>query len=542
MNLIYKSLISDTDLFKGVDLSKVYVSPMLEEVKKKFKLPSRVYVFDTTLRDGEQTPGTCFTLQEKIEIASKLDELGVDVIELGFPVNSPEEEESVRVIASQGLRAKTCGLARCVKRDIDVCIDTNVDRVHVFIAASDIHLKYKLKISAEKALEYAVNSVEYVKSYGVECEFSCEDATRTSIDRLIKFYKAVVEAGADVINVPDTVGVIDPNGMFELIRRLGEEVKAPISIHCHNDFGLAVANTIAGVLAGARQVHVTVNGLGERAGNASLEQVVTALSLMYGVKMNVKLNMLTPVSKLIQKYSMINVPPNYPIVGENAFSHEAGIHVHGVLERAACYEPFSPELVGQQRRIVLGKHTGRHAVSSFIKAHYGEIPEDKLNEIVNRVKEVGARKKKVVEDDVLAIADEVLGKYYEGREKIRLDEIVVVTGNKITPMASIQLLIDGDKRVSAGVGVGPVDAAANAIQRAIGERIRLLNYKLEAISGGTDSLASVEVLVDDTAGARARGTAVSGDIVMASVKALIEGINRLYVRRESLRRLGEGRV
>lgn len=515
-------------------MKEVNLSYLLQDVKTKFNFPKTVKVFDTTLRDGEQTPGISFTLDEKIKIAQQLDELGVDVIEAGFPVNSPDEKEAVKLISRENLNAKICGLARCVRKDIDVCIECEVDRVHLFIATSDIHLKYKLKKSAEDALEDAITAVEYVKSHGLECEFSCEDATRTEINRLLKFYNAVCDAGAEVINVPDTVGVIDPDAMYFLISTLKASVPSEISVHCHNDFGLAVANTLAGVKAGASQVHVTVNGLGERAGNASLEQVVTALTLMYNIKTNVKLECLTKTSKLIQKLSLINLPPNYPIVGDNAFSHESGIHVHGVLERAACYEPYPPELVGQSRRIVLGKHTGKHAVSSFIKVHFGEVPDEKINEVVRRVKELGARKKRIVEEDVLAIAEKVLREEIKEKE-VELDEIVVVTGNKITPTASVQLKVMGEKRVSAGIGVGPVDAAANAIQKALKEEIRLLNYKLEAITGGTDSLASVEVLIDDLKGIKSRGTAVSGDIVMASVEALIESINKLYVYRHRIK-------
>ncbi len=520
---------------------KVSLSCFLKSTRTKFNLPDRVYVFDTTLRDGEQTPGVSFTIDEKIKIAEQLDKLGVDVIEAGFPINSPDEAKAVKKISSENFRAKICGLARCVKGDIDACIQCDVDRIHLFIATSDIHLKYKLKKSAEEALEQAVKAVEYAKAHGFECEFSCEDATRTEINRLLKFYKAVCDAGADIINVPDTVGVIDPDSMYVLISVLRANINRPISVHCHNDFGLAVANTLAGVKAGASQVHVTVNGLGERAGNASLEQVTTALALMYGVKVNINLKLLTQTSKLVQKLSLIDLPPNHPIVGDNAFSHESGIHVHGVLEKATCYEPYPPELVGQSRRIVLGKHTGKHAVSSFIKAYFGDVPEDKINEIVRRIKELGAKKKKIAENDVLTIAEQVLsGKIRE--ESVKLEEIVVITGNKITPMAYVRLRVGDDVKVAAGSGVGPVDAAANAIQKALKEEIRLLNYKLEAITGGTDSLASVEVLIDDLKGIKARGSAVSGDIVMSSVDALIESINRLYAHRKRVKDLGLKRL
>ena len=516
--------------------ARASLSPMLEEVWRGVERPSRVEIFDTTLRDGEQTPGTSFKVEEKVRIAESLDRLGVSVIEAGFPANSPEEERAVREVASLGLNAKLCGLARCVREDIDACVRAGVDRVHVFIATSDIHLRYKLRMGVEEALNRAVESVEYVKDHGVECEFSCEDATRTPYERLVRFYRSVVEAGADVVNVPDTVGVVDPWGMYELVGRLRKDVGAPLSVHCHNDFGLAVANTVAGVLAGASQAHVTVNGLGERAGNASLEQVVAALELMYGVETGVRMELLTEVSRLVQKYSLIQVPPNFPIVGENAFSHEAGIHVHGILEAAQCYEPFPPEVVGQERRIVLGKHTGRHAVRAFLESRLGRVSEDLLDEVVRRVKEVGARKKRMLEEDVLAIAEDVMERRVGRERQVELEEIVVVTGNKVTPTASVQLRVGDTVRVAAGIGVGPVDAAAKAIQKALNEEISLLKYDLKAISGGADALAHVEVLVEDLTGERAKGSAVTGDIVMSSVEAIVEGVNRLYVRR--LRRGG----
>lgn len=511
--------------------SEVGLSEYIKDVYKESKFPKEVKFFDTTLRDGEQTPGVSFTADEKVNIAKALDELGVDVIEAGFPINSEEEERVVREIANTGLNAKVCGLARSIRADIDSCIRCDVQRVHLFIATSDIHLKYKLNKTEEDALRQAVDAVTYVRDHGIECEFSCEDATRTPIERLLRFYKAVEEAGASYFNVPDTVGVIEPDAMKHLVSALRRNLKGIVSVHCHNDLGLAVANSIAGVKAGAEQIHVTVNGLGERAGNASLEQTAVALRIMYSVSSKIKLELLTNVSKLVQRYSMINITPNYPVVGSNAFAHESGIHVHGVLQNFACYEPYPPEIVGQKRRIVMGKHTGRHAVSSFIKVYFGDASDDKVQVVVDRVKQLSALKKKLSEEDVLAIAEEVLGKVEEAGRAFELEEIVVVTGNKVTPTASVQVrLPDGVMQVAAGVGVGPVDAASNAIQRALGKELRLLNFKLEAISGGTDSLASVQVTVEDLKGNKATGSAVSGDIVMASVQALVEGLNRLIIR------------
>ncbi|MDI9643973.1 MAG: 2-isopropylmalate synthase [Candidatus Verstraetearchaeota archaeon] len=509
----------------------VFVSNFIDPVKARAKFPERVYVLDTTLRDGEQTPGVCFTLEEKIEIAKRLDELGVDVIEAGFPVNSEEECNTVKTIKREGLKAKVCGLARCVINDIDACIKSEVDRVHIFIATSDIHLKYKLRMDEERALTQALAATEYVKDHGLECEFSCEDATRTPIERLVRFYGSVEERGADVHNVPDTVGVMEPEAMFDLISRLKALLRKPISMHCHNDFGLATANTLAGVKAGASQIHVTVNGLGERAGNASLEQTVTALTAMYGVRTGIKLSLLKEVSKVVERSSMIPLPPNFPIVGNNAFAHEAGIHVHGVLAKAESYEPLTPEMVGQKRRIVMGKHTGKHGVANFVKEKYN-LTEEQIAAVVERVRTLAIRKKKITEDDVNAVVDGILGSVPDQEKLLRLDEILVVTGNKITPTASVQLIHNSQRRVAAGIGTGPVDALSKAIQSALGEEIRLLNYKLEAISGGTDSLCTVEVMTEDREGRTAMGLAVGGDIVMASANALMESLNRIYSKRE----------
>jgi 2-isopropylmalate synthase len=508
----------------------VFVSDFIQPVRERAKFPKRVYVFDTTLRDGEQTPSVCFTLEEKMEIARKLDELGLDVIEGGFPVNSEEETETIKRIKGLGLKAKICGLARCVTADIDACLKADVDRVHIFIATSDIHLKYKLKIDENRALEQAILATDYVKAHGLECEFSCEDATRTPLKRLLKFYRSMEEHKADIHNIPDTVGVMEPEAMFSLISKLRGELKRPISMHCHNDFGLATANTLAGVKAGASQVHTTVNGLGERAGNASLEQVVTALTAMYHVKTGVRLGLLKDTSKIVERASMIKLMPNFPVVGENAFAHEAGIHVHGVLARAECYEPLTPELVGQKRRIVMGKHTGKHAVASFVKEKYN-LSNEQIGKVVERVRNLTVSKKKIIEEDVVAIVEGVLGSVPESERVAKLDEVLIITGNKITPTASVQLTFEDSKRVAAGVGAGPVDAVARAIQSALGEEIKLLNYKLEAISGGTNSLCSVEVTVEDKEGKPARGLAVGGDIVMASVNALMESLNRIYSKK-----------
>lgn len=432
-------------------------------------------------------------------------------------------------ISRLGLKAKTACLARCAKVDIDACIDTDVDRAHLFIATSDVHLKYKLQMGVDEALEAAIRAIEYAKAHGFEVEFTCEDGTRTPLNRLIKFYKAAEEAGADIITVADTVGTTEPNAMFYLVSKIKESVKIPISVHCHNDFGLAVANTIAGVLAGAEQVHVTVNGLGERAGNASLEQVVMALTAFYGIKHNIKLNKLYEVSKLVEKYSMIKLPPNYPIVGENAFAHEAGIHVHGVLSNPISYEPIKPDLVGQRRRIVLGKHTGRHAIEFFLKTYFGrDISRDIILKVTEKVKELASKKKKVTEGDVIGIAKSILG-ISMLRENVKVKEFTVMTGSNISPTAIMKLEINGREVIVAEVGINTIDALIRAINKVFGNETIVKSYRLNVTTGDNDALYMVEVIVEDTKGRSIRGLAIHNDIAKATVEALSDAINKFYM-------------
>ena len=495
--------------------------------KRSVNFPEKVDIFDTTLRDGEGTPGVNFALEEKVEIAKALDNLGVAVIEAGSPITSEVERRTFKEIVKLQPRAKICGLARVLQEDIEACLECGVDRVHVFVATSDTHLKYKLRMTEKEALDKTVKSIEFVKAHGLECEFSCEDATRTPLERLKTFYKAAEDAKADIVNIPDTLGVMEPDAIVNLVTEIRKVIKIPISIHCHNDFGLAVMNSLAGVKAGASQVHATVNGLGERAGNASLEQVVAALELLYGVPTGIKMELLTKTSRIIQKYSLVNLPPNYPIVGENAFTQQTGIHVHGVLAKKETYEPFSPELVGQKRRITIGKSTGHHAIEYFLKRHNYQFNEAQLREIVDRVREITAFKKKILDKEVLLIAEDVLGETSEKRESVKLEALSVTTGT-ITPRAKIKLNVRGQTKEGESTGVGPVDASAKAIEIALGERFHLAKYKLEAISGGADSLCSVEVVMEDELGNTSTGSAIGPDIVKTSVDAMIEGINRLY--------------
>nr|WP_148682581.1 homocitrate synthase family protein [Pyrobaculum ferrireducens] len=368
-------------------------------------------IFDTTLRDGEQMPGVALSPGEKLQIALALDEAGVDMIEAGFAAVSRDEKMAIRQISKEVSTAKVVSLARMSKADVDAALDADVDMVHVFIATSDIHLKYKLGISREEALRRIEEVVSYAKSHGVEVLFSAEDATRSDLEYLAEAYRRAVEAGADEINVPDTVGVMTPSRMAYLVRYLKERLPpVPMHVHCHDDFGMAVANTVTAIENGADVAQVVVNNFGERAGNAALEEVVAAVHYLLGLRTNVKLEKLYGLSQLVSKLFGVPVPPNKAVVGENAFSHEAGIHVHGVLNNPFTYEPMRPEDVGNKRRIVLGKHSGRHSVAWALK-NMGVEPSDELVDyVLDAVKELAVRKVRV--DEV--VLRELVNRYNRG--------------------------------------------------------------------------------------------------------------------------------
>ncbi len=495
-----------------------------------------VKVFDTTLRDGEQTPGVAFPLDAKIKIARQLDRLGVDVIEAGFPAASKGEFEAVKKIADLGLNSTICALARIVRGDVDSALDSNADMVHVFISTSKIQIEHTIKKSREEIIQLAVDAVEYIKDHGRECMFSAMDATRTEMDYLKEIYGAVEEAGVDIINVPDTVGIATPFKFHAMIKELREHLKVPIDVHCHNDFGLAVANTYAAVLAGANEVQVTVNGIGERAGNAALEEVVMILHSLEGIKTNIKTEELVNTSKLVERLSGIRMPPNKPIVGANAFSHESGIHAHGVLKDARTFEPgvITPEMVGHRRRIVIGKHAGRHQIRKILEDAGYHVDEETLTKIMDKVKELGDKGKKVTDLDLFTIAEVVLGELKKEERAIVVDEVTVLTGNKITPTAVINAEVEGKRKVTSAIGLGPVDAALNAVKELAGESIKvnLTEFRMDAISGGSDALAEVYVTVEDDEGHTFTAKAAGEDIVMASMDAIIHAINYLMLMRK----------
>lgn len=513
---------------------ETYISDFIRQAGKEIRAPENVRIFDTTLRDGEQTPGVSLTPDQKLLIARQLDKLGVDTIEAGFPIVSDGERKAVSSIAKARLNAEICALARCTKDDIDAALACDVDCVHVFIATSDIHLKHKLKMTREQVLEEAVKWVEYTKKHGVIVEFSAEDATRSELGYLKQVCQAAIEAGADRINVPDTVGVITPRGMYYLINQLKPAIKVPISVHCHDDLGLAVANSLAGVEAGAMQVHVAVNGLGERAGNASLEEVVMGLRALYNIKPRIKTELLVETSNLVERLTGIAVPPNKAIVGDNAFAHEAGIHVHGVLEFPGTYEPLSPELVGHHRRLVLGKHAGTRSVKSQLEDFGIKATREQLTDITRQVKGLGDKGKRVTDVDLRAIAESVIGSLPPEEKVVELKEITVTTGSTITPTASVRLHVRGEERTGSATGVGPIDAAIGAIRNVMGEvsALRLKEYHLDAITGGSNALAEVTVKLEDEKGNIYIAKGVREDVVLASVDAMVNGINRYFAGRK----------
>lgn len=500
------------------------------------KNPDYIRIFDTTLRDGEQTPGVSLTVEDKIEIARQLSKLGVDVIEAGSPMSSAGEKKVVKEIAKAGLEAEVCGLARATRSDIDDALDCDVDLIHVFIPTSPVQMKYAVNMSPEQVLSATFDNVNYIRSHGVKCEFSPMDATRSKIDFLKKVCQAAEKAGADMINIPDTVGIMIPRSMRTLIEEVKKAVKVPISIHCHDDFGMAVANSLAAVEAGATQVHATINGLGERAGNASLEELVMALQIIYKLKTGVNSRLLYSTSRMVSTLTGIFVQANKAIVGENAFAHESGIHTRGVTVKPLTFEPIKPELVGRTRKLVAGKLAGTRGVKAELQEIGIQPTDDQLKEIVRRVKELGDKGKMVTDADLLALTSAVMGEVIAEEKIVDLCDLAVVTGIKVIPTASVRLVLDGEEYIAAETGVGPVDAVLKAIQKLTSNlaKIRLNEYRLEAITGGSNAVAEVVIKVEDEQGHIVSARAAREDIVMASVEAMINGINKCLIKNRKL--------
>jgi len=495
----------------------------------------RIRIFDTTLRDGEQSPGASLSPEQKLTIAKRLDALGVDAIEAGFPIVSTGEQQAIKMITSANLSAEICGLARTDKKDIDAAVDVGLNYIHTFIATSDIHMEYKLKLNKDQVLAKAVEAVEYGKSRGLQVEFSAEDATRTDREFLKKVFGAVAKAGADRVDIPDTVGYSTPQYISDITRDTIEVTKLPVSVHCHNDFGLAVANAISGIQAGASCAHVTINGIGERAGNASLEELVMSLQcLQFNEKYEtgIKTKLLYDTSRFVSKLIGMTVQPNKAIVGENAFGHESGIHTHGVLSNPLTYEPISPELVGRSRLLQVGKHAGIHGMNAMLQDFGIEPNHEQAKQILEKVKILGDQGKQVTDVELITMASEVM-KEHGIKRIVQLTGFSVSTGIGTMPYAFVKLNIDGKEFSATDHGVGPVDASLNAIKK-ITEKIsevRIKEYGLASISGGSNALCEVTIKVEDAQGNTSSAKSVGEDIVTTSVQAVIDGLNRIMLKK-----------
>ena len=484
-----------------------------------------IKILDTTLRDGEQTPAVSLSSLEKLRIASQLDEIGVDYIEAGSAITSEGERESIKQITSQGFDSEILSFARPLTIDIDYCIDCDVDSINLVVPTSELHIHDKLNTTSEKLIDLSNNAVDYCKDHGLGVELSAEDASRSDFNFLTEVFQNSIDHGADRICVCDTVGILTPESSFNLFSNL-KDFSVPISCHCHNDFGLAVANTLSAVKGGASEIHTTVNGIGERAGNTSFEECVVSIDrLMPQFSTNVKINKIYAISKLVARYTGVYIQPNKAIVGENAFSHESGIHSDGILKNSSMYEAIKPELVGRKRKFVIGKHMGTHGLNERLKELGITVNNDQLKQICDDIKDLADKGKTVSDVDLLVLADNALEVNHEDR--IKLDELTIVSGNKVMPTASVKINVDGEDVLNAGVGLGPVDAAINALKSLdIFKDIKLVEYHVDSLTGGTD--AFIDVIIKLQKGDKivsARGT--EADIINASVKAYIDGVNRL---------------
>ncbi len=494
----------------------------------------RIDIFDTTLRDGEQSPGASMSLESKYEIAVQLARLGVDVIEAGFPISSPQQFKACKLIAEQIKGPTIAALARAVKKDIDAARESiqaaEKPRIHTFIATSPIHMKYKLQKEPDEVIEMAVEAVKYARNFVPEVEFSPEDGTRSELNFLIRIIEKVINAGATIINIPDTVGYAIPEEFGKFIKDIIEGVpnidKAKISVHCHNDLGLAVANSIAAITNGARQVEVTVNGIGERAGNAALEELVMALNVRKDYlpyKTGIDTTQIYNTSRLLSKIIGFPIPRNKPIVGENAFSHESGIHQDGVIKKRETYEIMTPESVGRDSsNLVLGRHSGMHGFSKRLSELGFKLDKEQIKKAYESFLEIADRKKEVFDDDLYVIVSNQLG--YKSATYF-LDYFNIQSGNMAVPTATVRIKTDDKVYEEAAVGDGPVDAVFNAIDRVTGIKTQLVEYNVQAVTPGRKAMGEVTVSlqIDNK---KFIGRGASTDIIEASAKAYINAINR----------------
>ena len=486
-----------------------------------------IKVLDTTLRDGEQTPGVSLTPKEKLRIATKLDEINVDYIEVGSAITSEGERDSIKEITKQGLNAEILSFSRPLKVDIDYCLECDVDGVNLVVPTSELHIKDKLNTDFDNLLKLSNDAVDYCKDHGLIVELSAEDASRSDTDFLKSVFSDAIDHGADRVCICDTVGILTPDSSNDLFNKF-KDLPVPLACHCHNDFGLAVANTLSAIKGGASEIHTTINGIGERAGNTSFEECVVSIDLLLPeFSTEVEIGEIYDISKLVARSTGVYIQPNKAIVGENAFAHESGIHSDGIIKNSATYEAMTPELVGRKRKFVIGKHMGTHGLNTKLKELGFDVDNVQLQQICDNIKVLADKGKTVTDVDLLAIADNVLEINQE--DLIKLDEITIVSGNKVMPTASVKVTVDNEEILNAGVGLGPVDAAINALKSLeIFKDVNLIEYHVDAITGGTD--AFIDVIIKLQKGDKvvsARGT--EPDIINASVKAYIAGVNRLLM-------------
>ena len=505
-------------------------------------MTDKITIFDTTLRDGEQSPGYSMNTAEKLHLASQLEKLRVDVLEAGFPSASQGDFEAVRMIAQKIRGVQVASLARTSKEDIDAAWgaikEAEYPRIHTFIATSDIHMKHKLKMDRDQVIATAVDAVKYAKQFTDNVEFSAEDGSRSDRDFLCKVFDAAILAGATTVNLPDTVGYAIPDEFADLVSYVMSHTpnigKAILSVHCHNDLGLATANTLAGIHSGARQVEVTVNGIGERAGNTSLEEVVMALHarrnyLPYATNIDTK--EIYPSSHLLVMITGIPVQPNKAVVGANAFAHEAGIHQDGMLKHKMTYEIMEPATIGlKANRLVMGKHSGRHAFRDRLKILGYDLSKSDIDLLFQKFKELADKRKEIVDEDLeVLIAEEIL----RVPDTYKLQYLNVISGTATVPTATVQLEIGKKVQQDAGFGIGPIDATFNAIAKMTGTQSKLLHFSIDSLTGGTDAQGSVTVRLEED-GVQTLGKGNDPDIIVSGAKAYINGLNRLeHLKRNS---------
>jgi 2-isopropylmalate synthase len=502
---------------------------------------NRVKIFDTTLRDGEQSPGCSMNLEEKLQVAAALEEMGVDIIEAGFPIASNGDFEAVREIGKRVKSSSVAGLARATVRDIDRAWEALKTaarpRIHTFISTSPLHMKFKLQMAPDAVHQAVIDSVGHARNLCEDVEWSPEDGTRTEHDFLCRCVESAIKAGAGTINIPDTVGYTVPGEFRALIEMLRNRVpnidKATISVHCHNDLGLAVANSLAAVQAGARQVECTINGIGERAGNAAMEEIVMALrtrrdAMPYTT--GVKTEAITRASRLVSAITGFSVQPNKAIVGANAFAHESGIHQDGFLKHSETYEIMTPESVGLNRStLVMGKHSGRHAFKvKLAELGYGDLSDNAIQDAFARFKDLADQKKDVYDEDILALIDDAVVRH---NDRLRFLSLQVVCGSKGPQTAELEMRVDGETRRAKAAGNGPVDATFAAIKEIFPHEVKLQLYQVHAVTEGTDAQAEVTVRLEED-GRTVNGQGADVDTLVASARAYINALNKLLLKRE----------